>query len=174
MGYPVFANGDVLNASDMNAVGLWLVKTQTVGNGVANVTVNGAFSSSYDNYLISVSGITSTGTNSVYMSLGGRTGNTYANGGRYFSWGGADATATSAGEAGFWLGVGGTNYSAILQLFRPFNTGPCNMSFMSSSATYGNNGNGYNNTSVSSTAFTIYPSGGTLTGGTIRVYGYRN
>jgi len=41
MTFPVFASGDVLNASDMNGVGLWLVKTQAVGSGVASVTVTG-------------------------------------------------------------------------------------------------------------------------------------
>ena len=54
MTYPVFATGDVLNASDMNAVGLWLVKTQTIGSGVGSVAVTGAFSADYDNYKIIV------------------------------------------------------------------------------------------------------------------------
>ena len=44
MSFPVFASGDVLNASDMNGVGLWLVKTQTIGTGVSSVVVTGAFS----------------------------------------------------------------------------------------------------------------------------------
>ncbi len=49
MTYPSFSAGDILTAADMNAVGLWLVKTQTVGTAVASVTVTDAFSSTYDN-----------------------------------------------------------------------------------------------------------------------------
>jgi hypothetical protein len=33
---------------------------------------------------------------------------------------------------------------------------------------------GYHNLGLSYTAFTVTPTAGTLTGGTIRVYGYRN
>jgi len=52
MTYPSFTSGDILTAADMNAVGLWLVKTQTVGTAVSSVQVTGAFSSTYDNPLI--------------------------------------------------------------------------------------------------------------------------
>ena len=56
MTYPSFTSGEVLTAADMNAVGLWLVKTQTVGTAVASVTVTDAFSSTYDNYRIIYTG----------------------------------------------------------------------------------------------------------------------
>ena len=56
MTYPVFASGDVLNASDMNAVGMWLVKTQTIGTAVSSVQVTNAFSTNYRNYLILLDG----------------------------------------------------------------------------------------------------------------------
>jgi len=57
MSFPSFASGEVLTAADMNAVGLWLVKTQTVGTGVPSVVVTDAFSANYDNYLVTISGI---------------------------------------------------------------------------------------------------------------------
>ena len=56
MSYPVFASGDVLNASDMNGVGLWLVKTQVIGTAVSSVTVTSAFTTDYDQYMITVTG----------------------------------------------------------------------------------------------------------------------
>ena len=49
---PVFSAGAVLTAAQMNAVGLWEIKTQTIGTGVASFEVTGAFSSDYDNYKI--------------------------------------------------------------------------------------------------------------------------
>lgn len=54
MGFPVFASGDVLNASDMNAVGLWLI---TSGNrsGAASYTFDNVFTSQYLNYRIVLS-----------------------------------------------------------------------------------------------------------------------
>lgn len=170
---PTFTSGEVLTAAQMNAVGLWLVKSQTVGSGVSSVTLSSVFSSDYDNYRIIISGVSSVGANSVYLSLSGRTGSTYAYGGRYFSWGGSDAPATTTTDTGFWLGVGGTNFSASIDLYRPFGAAPCNIAFTSSGAGYGNSGNGYNTTSVSSTAMTVYPQASTLTGGIISVYGYR-
>ena len=48
---PTFSSGSVLTAAQMNAVGLWLVKTQTVGTAVSSVSVTDVFSSNYDNNL---------------------------------------------------------------------------------------------------------------------------
>jgi hypothetical protein len=75
MTYPVFASGDVLNASDMNAVGLWLVKTQAiVGVGVSVVDVYSCFNADYDNYLISFNGISaSTSLSFLFQLLSGVT-----------------------------------------------------------------------------------------------------
>jgi hypothetical protein len=38
---PDFSSGAVLTAAQMNSVGLWLVKTQTVGTAVSSVAVTG-------------------------------------------------------------------------------------------------------------------------------------
>lgn len=171
---PTFSVGATLTAAQMNAVGLWLVKSQTIGSGVSSVTVSNAFSSDYENYRIVVSGVTSTSGYSMYGSINAGTGSTYANGGRYISWGGVSADATSAGEAGYWFGVMGSNYCLSLDIDRPYLATPTNVAWSSSSSTYGNYGTGINSVSASSTNFTLYPGIGTLTGGTIRVYGYRN
>jgi hypothetical protein len=69
MSFPVFASGDVLNASDMNAVGLWLVKTQAVGSGVTLVDVTSCFSANYDNYVISFNGISTNNSLSLIFQL---------------------------------------------------------------------------------------------------------
>ena len=60
---PTFTAGQILTSSVMNDVstignyqGLFWIKSQTIGTGVSSVTVTGAFSSDFDNYLITVSG----------------------------------------------------------------------------------------------------------------------
>ena len=73
MGYPDFAPGDVLTAADMDAVGLWLVKTQTVGTGVSSVTVTGAFSSTYDNYFVTYTGGTGSTQTPLRIQMGSTT-----------------------------------------------------------------------------------------------------
>jgi hypothetical protein len=52
MGYPDFVSGDVLNASDMNAVGLWKVASGTVNLTTAWTNITGVFSSTYTNYRV--------------------------------------------------------------------------------------------------------------------------
>jgi len=50
MGYPDFVSGDVLNASDMNAVGLWKVASGTLSLTTTATNVTGVFSSNYKQY----------------------------------------------------------------------------------------------------------------------------
>ena len=59
------ALGDAIDATvfGLGSAGLTLIKTQTIGTAVSSVNVTSAFSSTYDNYRIIVSGGTaSTGT----------------------------------------------------------------------------------------------------------------
>jgi hypothetical protein len=71
---PDFTTGAVLTAAQMNAVGLWLVKTQTVGSAVPDVTVTDAFSADYDNYKILYTGGTASGAvGPLNMKLGSST-----------------------------------------------------------------------------------------------------
>ena len=51
MAYPTFNSGDILNASDMNAVSLWLVTTATV-SAQTSLNVDNCFSDDYKNYRI--------------------------------------------------------------------------------------------------------------------------
>lgn len=177
MAYPVFASGDVLNASDMNAVGLWLVKTQTVGTAVSSVQVTGAFSSSYDSYKIIFSG----GVGSASTDLGLRLGSTttdYYGGVIYLNYASTTVSAANDNAQARFRFVGGcdTAYSSLVcDVIYPFQTKQT-MVFANSSLANGNFGtyNGRQATNTSFTDFTIVPGAGTLTGGTIRVYGYRN
>jgi hypothetical protein len=49
MSFPVFASGDILTASDMNAVGLWKITSGTVTSGTS-FDITSVFTSDYDSY----------------------------------------------------------------------------------------------------------------------------
>lgn len=178
MSFPVFASGEVLNASDMNAVGLWLVKTQTVGSGVASVTVTGAFSADYDNYrIIYAGGVSSAAVTNLALKLGASTTGYYSC--TFFAGVGA-ATVSNAGvnNGASWT-YGGlattTSTSMDFDILNPFlakTTVFANGTY-TDTTTFGTT-NGVHSVATSYADFTITPGSGTLTGGTIRVYGYRN
>ena len=176
MTYPVFATGDVLPASDMNAIGLWLVKTQTVGSAVSSVSVTGAFSADYDNYLVTYVGGTGGGTY-LQMTIGNATTGyyyqlIYAN---YASTAAPSANVPDNNAARFTY-VGTANNSTYLEarITTPFLSMPTRIATTYVDATVAGQGAGGLNNNNSYTSFTITPALGTLTGGTIRVYGYRN
>jgi hypothetical protein len=174
MTFPVFASGDVLNASDMNGVGLWLVKTQTVGSGVSSVAVTGAFSADYDNYIVTYSGGSASDTN-ISMRLGAATTGYFGSlvFGNY-----AAATVTGANDnntAQFnFCGGGGTFGTCYIEVLQPFLTTNTEIRARVRYATVYGTYVGHRGDTVSYSGFTLAPGTGTLTGGTIRVYGYRN
>ena len=181
MTFPVFASGDVLNASDMNAVGLWLVKTQTIGSAVSSVTVSNAFSADYDRYLITIAGgAQSAGGAAANLTLGSTTTGYYwaTNYASYTGGSGVfnGANATSWGECAY---VTANGFSCSIVLTNPFAAASTIMNSQTGGAVttsfnISTNTNGYLANTTSYTAFTFTLNSGTVTGGTIRVYGFRN
>jgi hypothetical protein len=178
MGFPVFASGDVLNASDMNAVGLWLVKTQTIGSGVSSVTVTGAFSADYDNYLILLNGGASSADGDLRMTLGAAAAG-YFMALPYANYAGGSAVAsTNNGSSWQFIGSSRTTILSVnATVLGPFLSNETSVSGVYMGANAGSVSGafgGFLNNTSSYTDFTLTPSAGTITGGTIRVYGYRN
>jgi len=177
MTYPTFNTGQVLTSAEMNAVGLWLVKTQTIGNAVSSVTVTGAFTSDYDNYLITVSGgVSSAAATVLNLKLGATvTGYYYS---LLYTIYNATPAATAGANVASWdyAGTGQTTgLSADIRLSSPFLTKPTTYrASVENSTFFAGTTNGYLNNTTSYTSFIIAPASGTLTGGTIRVYGLRN
>ena len=179
MSFPSFSTGEVLTAADMNAVGLWLVKTQTVGTGVSSVTVSGAFSSTYDNYYVTYTGGTGSTLTPLRIQLGA-TATGYYNTLVYGTYANALINANvNDNNAARWTYVGST--STTFQSLQMWLYGPNLAARTVMSAQYvdpANAGaaNGYLADNTQYTAFTMTPLavGATITGGTIRVYGYRN
>ena len=178
MTFPSFSAGEVLRAQDMNAVGRWLVKTVTVGSAVTTVPVTDAFSTEYDNYEIVFSGGSKSSPGTMNMQFGS------TNTGYYNSWYGRDyvnnpvqnaASNTSTTS----VGVEGTSNGMDATWFvnSPFLTRRTTYRGVTNSMQVGGysyNFGGFVDNSTSYTAFTLLVGTGTLTGGTIRVYGIRN
>jgi hypothetical protein len=175
MTFPTFSSGEVLRAQDMNAVGLWLVKTQTVGSGVSSVTVTGAFSTEYDNYLINVSGGTASGNTTLSFRCG-----TQASGYRYSYLytsltSSPQAVGTTTGTQVEYVGfVNTTGTNAQIGVSGPWLSGPTMVTGDGGSiGNFAGRVTGLEPSNASFTSFTILPTTGTFTGCTIAVYGYK-
>ena len=162
--------------------GLQLVKTQTIGTGVSSVVVSNAFSATYDNYQILVSGGVTSATTRVTLQLGSSaTG--YYHGGAFYTYA-STPTVTNAGgsnETTFTrFGVGDTtclNVNAtITQPFLSTRTGISAIYQNWNTADLTGTFSGFHSVYASYTDFTLglFTGGATMTGGTIRVYGYAN
>lgn len=158
---------------------LVLISATTIGNAVSSVTVSNAFSSTYDNYLISISGGVASGSVDLALQLGATTTGYYAGYNKVAYSSGAATTSANNNAANFTpVGVGTTDSLFLnVNVMAPNlakNTnihGAFGVNLTSSTSTiFG----GFLNNTTQYTAFTIIPSSGTLTGGTIRVYGYAN
>jgi len=171
---------EVLTSADTNTYlansGLVYVTSATVGTGVSTVTVSGAFSATYDSYKILYTGGVGSASHHLTLKLGSTATGYY--GGLIFNTAALSTPpqgAIDTNNTAFTFAGGGTaNYSLVTaELHNPFTANytlinASNLSF----ANYGVfNGSLQNTTSY--TAFTLIPSGATLTGGTITVYGYR-
>lgn len=175
---PSFTDGQALFASQLSAAtGLILVKTQTVGNTVSSVTVSDCFTSDYDSYKITYdNGTASTGVD-LRFQLGSSSTAYYG----FLIYG----TYTAATVIGYnvnngtlfpFFGGGDANYCwAGAEVHHPY---LARHTIFTSLA----NGNGVNfwtftarhAVANSYTSFTMSTNTGTISGGTIRVYGYRN
>ena len=170
---PDFSSGAILTAAQMSAVGLWLVKSQAVGTGVSSVTVTGAFSTDYDNYLIVDSG----GSSSVdgpYRLTFGASATQYYWALIYASFLGGAVNLDAGNNQTFWNYAGGSaTRNGLIEVNNPFlATNTEIRSRVRYGVVYGNNV-GIHAVSSSFTSFTLTAASGTMTGGTIRVYGYR-
>lgn len=164
--------------------GLVLVKTQTIGSSVSSVTVTNAFSSAYDQYLITVSGGSCSVSSGLAITIGPvSNSNHWFNATYYFftSSGYPTSLGIAASSKIQFIGTANsTSLSASINVNNPFLT---SQTFVSGTfailanppSPYDASGtfNGFVSTTLSYTDFTISPMVGVISGGTIRVYGYR-
>jgi hypothetical protein len=158
----------------VGASGLTLISATTIGTTVGSVTVSGAFSTTYDAYKIIITGGAGSTQTSLNMTLGATaTGynyfQVYSNytGSTVSGFGGSNQTSIPIGQ------ITTNSISVDANISNPFLSKYTTFtSFNNANAFYMVNGELTNTTSY--TAFTLTPTAGTITGGTIRVYGYAN
>jgi hypothetical protein len=176
------ALGDAIDATVSTALGgaypgLRLIKKQTIGTGVSSVTVTSAFSATYDNYKIIVSGGNASADGDIKLTLGA-TASGYFQALIYSAFSGPGVTSAVVNNGASWQYAGShrtTTNSLNCELFNPFNTDETLVNGVYVGAKNGSvsgNASGFLDNSTSYTAFTLTASSGTLTGGTIYVYGY--
>lgn len=173
---PTFSTGAVLTAAQMNSVGLWLVKSQTVGSGVSSVTVTGAFNADYENYRIIISGVDCASGGFVwYTQLGGVASNYY--GSLYIDAYTGASTTTFRTNAGISLPIGVQdldNTTVCLDVLRPYVNTVTTLNGNHYGGGYSGWVGGAHAANASHTSINFYLGSGTMTGGTIKIYGYRN
>ena len=159
--------------------GLTLIKAQTIGAGVSTVTVTDAFSATYDTYLMTVSGGVASADTSLVLTLGATTTGYYWVGSSQ-QYGSTTLTSTFVNNGASFASVvyGSTNaLSGQCVIDNPFSAKRTMVRYEAtgSSTTYfRNQAQGFLDNATSYTAFTLTTTSGTVTGGTIRVYGYQN
>jgi len=151
----------------------------TIGTTNTSVTVSDAFSSNYENYKIIINGGSASAAGLLQIQLNGITTGYYAStpGANYTN---GNYASVFQNNGSLWNAVG-NHYSGDLvmniDLLNPFLT---KKKWITANHVTFNSFNSYGQTvgectSTSSlTGFVISPTSGTLTGGSIRVYGYRN
>jgi len=181
MAVKTFTAGESANAADTNTylanAGLVFVKQQTVGSGVATATVSDAFSSTYDNYRIIYSG----GSGSVTTGLGVRVGGITTNYSHMLFWASFGAptpnidAANNTGAQASYMGAMSPNGNFLsIDVITPFlakHTG-----FISHGGYIASDFGqcvARHNLATSYSSFTVVALSGTLTGGNICIYGYR-
>jgi len=179
-----YTAGQILTAASLNGnfgTTVALVKSQTIGTTVASVTVTDAFNSTYDNYFITISGGVGSASAGVNLTFGATATGYYwaANYAQYNTATGGFFNGnndTKFGEccymstAAISLGVFVQNANLAKEtLVRWQNAGAA-----TTTINLVTNGGGYINNTTQYTAFTLTPVSGTMTGGTIRVYGFAN
>ena len=181
MAIKTFTTGEVLTASDTNTYlnngGLVYIKQQTVGSAVSSVTVSSAFSATYDNYKIIYSGGTASSLNTLGMTIGGSTTGYYS----IVHYSTYSTPTTLIGEGNnntaswSYVGYGSSNYTSVsIDLINPFAAlyttyGAAAWPAVTVSGTSA----GIHQVATSYTSFAITSVSGTISGGTIYVYGYR-
>ena len=177
---PTFTAGTALAASSLNAVGLWLTKSVTITGTPSVVDVTSCFSSDYDNYLVSLNGISASGGMSLpFQLLSGSTviAANYNSTEFYTSVGSTTQTGQISNGANNYVFIGsGTAASGVSSTFNvqsPFLAQHTKMNYTSIDNSFYRYGFGIHQSATSYNGFRLSTSSGTLSGGSITVYGYR-
>jgi hypothetical protein len=203
MAIQTFTSGQILTAADTNTYlansgSVAIVPTSvtngsvsagtasaTANAGVSSISLLGVFSSTYDSYRVVISNLTMSGnTSATSMFAKMHDGANPASSGYNYGVTLIDMTVGTVTSAkgiaqttGVLIGTGtGDQFGTVFDVVNPnFATHTLfpNLSLMQISNGYTGTGSGMHQISTAYTGIQILPSSGTITGGTITVYGYR-
>lgn len=191
---PDFSTGAILTAAQMDQIGLWRVTptgatngtvnadgSVTVGNAVSSVTLSGVFGASFDNYKIIYMGGSASASENLKFQFGPSSvsgyNSSYYQIVHYSFWNGTSSNNVAGStNATLWPYVGYHDSNSVrftADIFNPYKAEWASFS----AAPYlapasGGFCVGVHQSDGQFTAFTLTPGSGTLTGGTIKVYGY--
>jgi hypothetical protein len=157
--------------------GLTLVKKQAIGTAVSSVTVTGAFSSTYENYMVMVTGGLGSQAANLALTLGS-TNTGYYNSGLYVPYNSATVFALASSNTSGWPNAVSITTSTMMGQFTLLQpnlakiTGVDIVGIETYSTGISLMRRGYVDNTTQYTALTLTTSGGTITGGTVYVYGY--
>lgn len=161
--------------------GLVLISSTTIGSAVTSVSLTNVFSSTYTNYKIIISGGAASATSDGSFYLGGDNVSGYYNAFVYNGWpstGVTGAASSNTGNSSTTWAYSANGYNLDLTIFQPNAAARTSWVTLSSTmATTGNRwaGGGFINNATQYTGLTFQTqSSHTLTGGTIKVYGFRD
>ena len=165
-----------LSSSDTNTylanAGLVYVTSATIGTAVSSVAVANCFSSTYTNYKIVAHGGIGSSLQAMSMTLTGSAVSYYQIL-AYWAYAGGAASSAGVSNAAQWgyIGESGESNTIDIDILGP-NTAKVTQFAGNYIGSVSGTIAGYHNVATAFTGFTI-ATGGTMTGGTITVYGYR-
>ena len=153
--------------------GLVYVTSATIGTTVSSVAVASAFSSTYDNYKIMVNGGIGNTPQAINMILTGSTASYYQIL-AYWSYAAGTPTVGTSNNAASWGFIGEASPNANTIDIDIINPNLAKYTYFGGHymGTVAGTISGYHGVATAYTGFTLTV-GGTMTGGTITVYGYR-
>jgi hypothetical protein len=165
-----------LNANDY--AGLVLVKKQIIGSAVSSIVVSNAFSATYENYKVIITGGAGSTNIDFTLQFTGITGGVYYGLAQTQTWGTGAITGLSTFDTSmYWFGGanGADSMYGEFDVRSPFltkrTTAFCNV-FGAATGQPSGPSRWFVNATTSTTGFTLATNTGTVTGGTIYVYGY--
>jgi hypothetical protein len=153
--------------------GLRLVKKQTIGSGVSSVNVTSAFSATYQAYKIIISGGAGSTNQGISLKMGSAT-NGHDSGLIYVGYAGGSALTDAFSNQANWLLAGYSTADGLtmnVDLVNPFLSKVTRFTTGFSDQFNAGTYTGRQSSTTSFTDFTVSVAG-TMTGGTIYVYGY--
>jgi hypothetical protein len=169
-----------LSAADTNEFlansGLVYVSSTTWVGTSTSVPVNSCFSATYDNYRVVMSNFTASATAELLLKFNNSTGSTYSHGGVYVQYGSNTVFGEQASNVSTGIRVGNSNTTTsniVFDVFSPFLAAQTGVTSNHADSTFWSVRGGRDSNAVSQTGMSLAPSSGTISGGTITVYGYR-